>query len=71
MTNRIDDIKRALLPVFEKYRDKGVFAYLFGSVAVGESAPLSAVDVAVYFEWRKGNTFFERPLTSAENDLLS
>ena len=41
-------IKNAVLPVFEKYRDKIICAYLFGSVAEAETSPLSDVDIAVF-----------------------
>lgn len=41
-------ITEALKPVFEQCGGKVVFAYLFRSVAKGEVAPLSDVDVAVY-----------------------
>lgn len=41
-------LKTLLLPVFEKYPDRIVFAYLFGSAAKEEVTPLSDVDVAVF-----------------------
>ena len=76
----IDDIERALLPVFERHRGKVLFAYLFGSVARGEAAPLSDVDIAVYLEGGKGEAFFDdrisihgdicRALKSNDVDLL-
>ena len=43
----IEDIKRTLSSVFEKSGSVR-FAYLFGSVAKGDVAPLSDIDVAVY-----------------------
>lgn len=55
-------ITEALNAVFERYGDKIIFAYLFGSTVKGEIAPLSDVDVAVYLSdnlivqaWRSGN----------------
>lgn len=39
------DLKRALEP----YRDKILFAYLFGSMAKGEARAGSDLDIAVYF----------------------
>lgn len=48
MENRIDSIRRTLLPVFEGYRDRLVFACLFGSVARRETTPLSDIDIAVF-----------------------
>lgn len=43
----IEDIIKSLSTVFERYGSIR-FAYLFGSVAKGEVAPLSDIDVAVY-----------------------
>lgn len=43
----IEDIKKTLSPVFERSGSIR-FAYLFGSVAKEEVAPLSDIDVAVY-----------------------
>ncbi len=78
--NTIDSISRALLPVLEKYRERLVFAYLFGSVATGEAAPLSDVDIAVCLEGGKSAALFEdrlslyadicRALKSNDVDLL-
>ncbi len=80
MTNTIDYIGRALFPVFEKYRERLVFAYLFGSVATGEAAPLSDVDIAICFAGGMKETFFDdrlslyadicRALKSNDVDLL-
>jgi predicted nucleotidyltransferase len=80
MTDAIESIKRALLPLFEKYRGKVAFAYLFGSVAAGEAAPLSDVDIAVFIEAGNRETFFDdrlslyadicRALKSNDVDLL-
>jgi predicted nucleotidyltransferase len=43
----IEDIKKTLSPFFER-SGSVQFAYLFGSVAKGEVAPLSDMDIAVY-----------------------
>ncbi len=43
-----EHIKLALLPVFEKYRDKVSFAYLFGSSVSNEVMPSSDIDIAVF-----------------------
>jgi predicted nucleotidyltransferase len=43
-----DYIRDVLYPVFEKYRDKVEFAYVFGSAAGKEVYPLSDIDIAVY-----------------------
>lgn len=43
----IEDIKKRLSHVFKK-DGRVLFAYLFGSIAKGEVAPLSDIDVAVY-----------------------
>jgi predicted nucleotidyltransferase len=44
----VDSIKADLLPVFENHADAVVFAYLFGSAAKEEPAPLSDIDIAAY-----------------------
>ena len=41
----LDEIKRRLTPVFEKYQVKR--AYLFGSYARGEATPESDIDIRV------------------------
>jgi predicted nucleotidyltransferase len=76
----IDPIRSALSPVFEKYREKLIFAYLFGSFATGEADPLSDIDIAVCLDGGKRETFFEarlslyadicRALKSNDVDLL-
>jgi predicted nucleotidyltransferase len=76
----IDSIKKALLPVFEKFGERLVFSYLFGSAAAGETTSLSDVDIAVYFAGGKGDSHFEdrlslyadicRALKSNDIDLL-
>ncbi len=59
----IESVKELLLPVFERYRAKVVFAYLFGSVAMGEASPLSDVDIAVYLAEENREFFFDLKLT--------
>ena len=44
----ISEIRKDLLPVFEKYKDCLVFAYLFGSVARNQISPMSDIDIAVF-----------------------
>jgi len=43
----LENIKGLLQPIFEKYKDKVIFAYLFGTAADGEMNPLSDIDIAV------------------------
>ena len=47
----VESIKAILLPVFERYADSVVFAYLFGSAAKGEATALSDIDIAVYLSY--------------------
>ncbi|MEK7732968.1 MAG: nucleotidyltransferase domain-containing protein, partial [Planctomycetota bacterium] len=58
----IERVKELLLPVFERYRAKVVFAYLFGSMAIGEVSPLSDVDIAVYLAKENRESFFDLKL---------
>ena len=58
----IENIKELLVPVFERYRAKVVFAYLFGSMAIGEVSPLSDVDIAVYLAEENRESFFDLKL---------
>jgi predicted nucleotidyltransferase len=44
-----DNIKNLLQPILEKYRDKIISAYLFGTGASGEMHPLSDIDIALLF----------------------
>ena len=46
-----DSTKALLLPVFERYADSVVFAYLFGSAAKEEVTALSDIDIAVYLSY--------------------
>lgn len=43
-----DQIKKTLNRVFELHKDKILFAYLFGSIAVNKELKLSDIDIAVY-----------------------
>ena len=55
----LKSIRDALLAVLEKYRDRIVFAYLFGSAAEGEMHPSSDIDVAVYVSDKKAEDHFD------------
>jgi len=48
MIHRIENIKKQLKPLFETYKDKIVFAYIFGSLAKGKLSKLSDMDFAFY-----------------------
>ena len=49
-TISIAEIKNVLSPVFEHYRDKVIFAYLFGSTVHESIYPAKDIDIAVYFQ---------------------
>lgn len=55
------NILNKLKPVLDKYHDKIVFAYLFGSSAEDLAGPLSDIDIAIYVN---------NPLALAFNDKL-
>lgn len=55
----INEIKDTLCPLFEKYRNKVGFAYLFGSVAKGDACLLSDVDIAVYISQNIRDAYFD------------
>lgn len=59
----IKNIKKTLLPVFEKYGDQVVFSYLFGSAAREEPSPLSDIDIAVYLSKNNSRDFFDLKLS--------
>jgi predicted nucleotidyltransferase len=59
MTRHLNNINETILPVFERYANKIVCAYLFGSVVKGEVYPLSDVDIAVYLKEGTGEDYFE------------
>lgn len=54
----LKSIKDAILSVFEKYNDKVVFAYLFGTAARGAMSSLSDIDIAVFFTTRNKGILF-------------
>lgn len=54
-----NDIKESLLPLFEKYKKQLVFAYLFGSHAQNNLFPLSDIDIAVFLNMRKNESYFD------------
>lgn len=54
--NIVEVIKDTLFPVFEKYKDKVPFTYLFGSSVEGIS-PLSDVDIGVFISDKKEHFF--------------
>jgi hypothetical protein len=56
-----EDIKNTISPLFDM-SDNVLFAYLFGSVAKGESSPLSDIDIAVYLRGVEPDAFFESKL---------
>ena len=58
----IEDIKKTLFPVFERSGSIR-FSYLFGSMAKGEVAPLSDIDVAVYLSYVDREAFFDVKLS--------
>ncbi|MBI1811580.1 MAG: nucleotidyltransferase domain-containing protein [Nitrospirae bacterium] len=59
MSKEIIEIKDTLMPVFQKYGERILFAYLFGSVSQDEALPLSDIDIAVFFSGKAGESFFE------------
>lgn len=58
----IEDIKKGLSHIFKK-DGRVLFAYLFGSTAKGEVAPLSDIDVAVYLSEVDSGAFFDIKLS--------
>ena len=46
-------------PLFEAYRDKVSFAYLFGSTAEERMSPLSDIDVAIFLESEERQSQFK------------
>lgn len=57
------DIKDVILSVFEKYNDKVVFAYLFGTAARGTMSPLSDIDIAVFLPPGTRESYFDTGLS--------
>ena len=58
----IEDIKKSLNHIFKK-DGRVLFAYLFGSTAKDEVAPLSDIDVAVYLSEGDPEGFFDTKLS--------
>ena len=48
LPDRVSLIKEALSGVFDRYRGRVLFAYVFGSAAVEETTPMSDLDIAVF-----------------------
>ena len=57
------NIKKLLIPVFEKYKSHLVFAYLFGSAAKDGQTPLSDIDIAVFLTDGRKESFFDTKLS--------
>lgn len=55
----IKELKKYLYPVFERYRDKVIFAYLFGSTARETSYPAKDIDIAVYLKKGSPELYFD------------
>lgn len=51
------ELKEKLAPVFERFRDRIVAVYLFGSTAKGEETPKSDIDLAVLLRGRDDADF--------------
>ncbi|MBF0328725.1 MAG: nucleotidyltransferase domain-containing protein [Nitrospirae bacterium] len=56
-------IKNALQPVFQKYSEKVILAYLFGSVAQHSSSLLSDLDIAVFLSSDAKYKYFDTKLS--------
>ena len=56
------NIRDKLLPIFKKYKDKVVFAYLFGSASQDTMYPLSDIDIAVYLYEDMIESYFDTKL---------
>ncbi len=59
----LKNIKDILLPVFEKYKDMVVFAYLFGSASQDTAHPLSDIDIAVFLSGQERESYFDAKLS--------
>ena len=53
------DLKKTLLPVFRKYKDEVIAAYLFGSAAKDESTSSSDIDIALLLSGRQRESFMD------------
>ncbi|MBF0395160.1 MAG: nucleotidyltransferase domain-containing protein [Desulfobacterales bacterium] len=63
-----DSLISHFLSVFEKYKNKVIFSYLFGSLARGDYSPLSDIDIAVFLSKKKKESDFDIKL-SLYNDF--
>lgn len=54
-----EDLKKALLPVFRKYKDEVIAAYLFGSAAKDKAASSSDIDIALLLGGRQRESFMD------------
>jgi predicted nucleotidyltransferase len=59
----IDDFKKDLFTVFDKYKQSLVFAYLFGSATQKDGYPPSDVDIAVFVRSEGSQSHFELKLS--------
>ena len=55
----VDDIKKDLFSVFDKYKQSFVFAYLFGSSTQKDGYPPSDIDIAVFVRAERSQSHFE------------
>jgi predicted nucleotidyltransferase len=58
-----NDIVENLVSVLEKYKEKALFAYLFGSTVSAEPAPLGDVDIAVFLAGGTRESYLETKLS--------
>ncbi|MBF0119153.1 MAG: nucleotidyltransferase domain-containing protein [Desulfobacterales bacterium] len=63
-----DSLMSHFLSVFEKYKNKVIFSYLFGSLARGDYSTLSDIDIAVFLSKKKKESDFDIKL-SLYNDF--
>ena len=63
-----NSLKSFLLPLFERYGERIKFAYLFGSAAREDAAPLSDIDIAVFLP-RGTRKFYSETRLSIHADL--
>lgn len=65
----LEEIKNRISGICEEYKDYLEFSYLFGSMAKGETAPSSDVDIALYFRHSIGkDRFFDLGL-AVQSDM--
>ncbi len=58
MYTGIHEINKRLQPVFDKYRDAILFAYLFGSAIEDSIYPPHDIDIAVFFTPESGSELY-------------